>query len=162
MPNFTGIDLTGAILNDRFGVTKYKTADEPLASSTTYQNDDQLFGWSVLANAVYELDLHIVYQAAVAAAFKNRFVLPAGATVEGWDFTYDAGTTEMAVGTLGTSNAEVTGLPGTAGNVPYWVRGTLHVGATAGTVDWQWAQNTSNATATIVRKGSRCTLRRID
>lgn len=162
MAILAGTKLTAAILNERIGVTKYKTADETVVSSTTYQNDDQLFGWTVSASAVYALELHIIYQAAVAGGFKNRFVLPSGATIEGWDFTYDNGTTELAAGTAGTSDAAVTGLPGTAGNVPYWVRGTLHVGANAGTVDWQWAQETSNGTGTIVRKGSRCTLKRID
>lgn len=162
MPNFTGVDLTGQILNERFGVTKYKTSDESVISSTTYQNDDQLNGWSVVALAVYELDLHVIYQAGATGQFKNKFVLPSGCTVEGWDFAYDNGATEMAAGTAGTTDAAVTGLPGTGGNMPYLVRGTLFVGANAGTVDWQWAQTTSNATATIVRKGSFCTLRRID
>jgi hypothetical protein len=160
VPNFSGIDLTGQILNDRFGVTKYKTADEPVASSTTFQNDDQLSGFTVLANAVYELLLVTTYQASVAGAMKQRFVIPAGASIENWFFLYNPGTTTLSSGTPG--DGQVTGVAGTAANVPWVIAGTLMMGSTAGTLDWQWAQNASNATATIVRKGSRLTLRRID
>jgi hypothetical protein len=41
------------------------------------------------------------------------------------------------------------------------VHGLLVVGGTAGTVKLQWAQNTSNVTATILKSGSFLVLRRV-
>ncbi|GLZ36208.1 hypothetical protein Lesp02_83950 [Lentzea sp. NBRC 105346] len=161
MGNFTGIDLTGAILQDRWGVTKYKTADEPLASSATFQNDDQLSGFTVVANAVYALELVSVFTAHASGGLKQRFVIPSGASLEGWMFGNDPGTADVQAGTPG--DGQVTGIAGvTSTRLPWFIRGTLMMSSTAGVLDWQWAQNASFATATIVHKGSRLTLKRID
>lgn len=144
-------------LNAALGIHKYKTADETISATTTLQNDDHLFA-SVEANAVYGLILTVMYQSGTTPDFKQAFTAPAGTTFESGWFLYNPGTIGFgATGALGS----VTGLGGTGANVPFMLSATVFVGGTAGTLQWQWAQNTSDAGSTIVRKGSRLTLVRL-
>lgn len=145
-------------LNAALGIRKYKTADETVNNSTTFQNDDHLFA-PVEANAVYSLDLYVVYSSGATPDFKQVFTAPAGTTLEASFFDYNGGAFAWAAtGALGS----VTALAGTGANAPFIIRGTLFVGGTAGTLQWQWAQNAANASDTIVRKGSRLILVRLD
>lgn len=141
-------------LNAALGIHRYKTADETISATTTLQNDDHLFA-PVEANAVYSLYLTVLYQSGTTPDFKQAFTAPAGTTFESSWFLYNPGT--VALGTTGALGS-VTGLAGTAANVPFILSATVFVGGTAGTVQWQWAQNTSDAGSTIVRKGGRLTL----
>lgn len=140
----------------------YKSSDTSRASTATYANDPHLTV-SVVANAVYGVELVGLYQAGGTGQFKVQFTYPTGATMEAASWDYDPGADEWAavVGIPLSSPAQfVTGLMGTGGNVPFRLLATLHMGSTAGTLAFQWAQFASNATATIVRKGTRLTLTR--
>lgn len=160
MPDFVaGQDLTADDLNwYARGLHAYKSADETVNNSATFQNDDHLFV-SVQANGVYDLFLYAVYSSGGTPDFKEQFTAPAGAALEASFFDTNGGAFQWsATGALGA----VTALAGTGANAPFVIRATLFMGGNSGTLQWQWAQNTANASDTIVRKGSRLSLLRLD
>jgi hypothetical protein len=59
------------------------------------------------------------------------------------------------------STVPVFGLAGGSVNRPISMQGTLITSSTAGTLQLQWAQNTSDGTATRVLSGSHLVLQRI-
>ena len=142
-------------------VTIKKAVAETVTSSTTLQNDDD-FLFRAAANTSYEVIIHAVMEGATAGDFKWAWTVPSGTT--GWHGgtrTNTAGTainqvisetltTTLTAGTLGTGAGNRT----MARIVGYFV-----VGSTAGTIQFQWAQNASNGTGTSVRASSRMTYR---
>jgi hypothetical protein len=138
-----------------------KAADESVTSSTTIQNDDELF-FTTTNGTVYLIEAIIIYAS------------PAGGTNPDIKFAFGEGfattdnnrgvlaalyfnTTDTAAQVLGnTNNGSANWSAGTAATAPtdraVYVHG-WHVGA-GGTFRFVWAQNTSNASATIVRAGS--------
>lgn len=134
----------------------YKPADETVTSSATYQNDNDLF-FTAVASGVYLVDAYIWYQAGATGQLKIKIVPPSG-TMEAATFITDPSAVDWS---STAANLEVVGLTGTGGNTPLQLRATLFMGVTGGTVQCQWAQNVSNGTGTILRKGSRMTYARI-
>ena len=129
-----------------------KTADESLVSSTTLQNDDHLF-WSVVANTIYELSLHVTYNSGVTPDFKIGWTFPAGLTMTWAYIGVDLAGAIVNRGNLIQTSVLAQG--GAAGvEIHLAVFGVVVVGGTAGTLRLQWAQNTSDAGSTIVRAGS--------
>lgn len=133
-----------------------KSADESVTSSTTLQNDDELFA-SVLANTNYVFEGVFNFTGDTNADFKMAFTFPTGAELYMHFMTYDTALTNFGSfaqynPASGTSSAG--GVGGATTYRPTHVRGSLFVGGTAGTLQLQWAQNASNAAATILRKGS--------
>ena len=160
-PTWTaGQRVTAAQLTLMEPLLVYKLAAEAVTSSTTLQNDDELF-LPVAANAFYILDCWIQFNALVGADIKIAWTVPTSATMN-----YSA---------LGTGPTNYTDYDtsvvssGTArpakGNAPtpqaISSRGHLQTSSTAGTLQLQWAQNTSNATATSVLAGSWIRLNRV-
>lgn len=171
---YAGEDITADKLNSGFPVYARKTADESVTSSTAVQNDDELF-FSVAANAVYAVTGWIKYSG--PGDLQIDWTTPTDALGE-W-VGFGNGTT-VYTGTGG--NAVTTDTSSSAG---YMIRtetndvaqsrtfggistntyavaiyGTLRTGATAGTYQFQWAQGTSNATATTVYTDSWLCLQR--
>lgn len=142
-------------------IMKYKTADVSRASTAAYADDNELAA-SVVASAAYSVEVYGNYQAGATGQIKFQMTFPTGATLEGGSWEYDAGTDAAGAvnwasnGTLSSSSpaAFVAGLVGTGGNVPFRLTGLLITSTTPGILALQWAQNVSNATATILRKGS--------
>lgn len=149
----TALDLLNSITR---GVVK--TADESLTSNATLQNDDDLV-LPVVASATYIVEWSLVTDGALAADFKYSFTGPASATMT-WEsvgiLTTDTtataarGATDNA--TIGTVQTHGTILAGTNSRIDG--RGVLTVSTTAGSLQLQWAQNTSTASATRCRAGS--------
>ncbi len=138
-----------------------KTADQSVTSSTTLTNDNHL-AVSVQANAVYDLRLLITYDGSTSGDLKIQFNVPASAVLVGQahapvstaasqqdyqDFSISAGIT-INYGVLGAT---------TVGSLS----GTLVTSGTAGTVQLQWAQLTSNGTATRILTNSTLRLIRV-
>lgn len=146
-------ELNSAIAFGR-SLLAYKLSDETISSQATLQNDDDLF-LPVEANAVYEGVLQFTWQSGATPDFRESLSLPTGATANGW--VADTGTTSGLCGAL----AALTSQPGTGANVSYRLSGVLVMSSTAGTAQWQWAQQTSDASNTIVRAGSYFKLTRI-
>lgn len=150
---------------DVFGVTAYKTGDESVTSSTTLQNDDLLV-LPVASNARYIMEAFLVYTGAAdpAGGLKLGWTGPSGATMKWANF----GTTQNAAPALVNYNVVAESIGGGRGVGtnsgtemtcrPY---GVLNTSSTSGNLQLQWAQGTSNATATVVKAGSLIHLRRI-
>ncbi|MEU8270822.1 hypothetical protein AB0B89_27150 [Sphaerisporangium sp. NPDC049002] len=135
---------------------KTKSADETVNNSTAVQDDDHLF-LSVDANTNYLVEALIVYNSNSTADFQMGWSGPSGAT-----FTWASGGMDTTVsGSLGSIDLKSRDIATTADSGGWnfsdlIVRpaGRLAVGATAGTFRFRWAQNTANASNTIVRSGS--------
>ncbi len=123
----------------------YKTSDQSVTSSTTLVNDNNLF-FSVLAGEVwqFEVDIYTTSSTIPLGGLAAAFVVPAGCTLQ-WGRA-DAGSTAQTVS--GTATSIVSG--------PVLIKliGQVIVGSTAGTVQFQFAQQTSTATATVMKAGS--------
>lgn len=137
-----------------------KTADESVTSSTTLQNDDTLL-LPVRASSVFRFTALVAYTGNTTGDIKFAFTFPSGAAC------YWAGkgpsTADDGYGTVGASKhaasfAESSGtstsFAGSTSTLAVLIEGILITGSTPGTLTLQWAQNTSNGTATTVKAGS--------
>jgi hypothetical protein len=133
-----------------------KGADEPVTSTTTLQNDDALT-ITVAANTIYRAKLMLVYDGLAAADFKYSLSGPTGTTYPAWK-TYGLDTADAAV--IGSVYRGLGAFPALHGALGVGTSllidggGIVNVGANPGSVTVQWAQITSNATATSVKAGS--------
>lgn len=161
---------TGLTITAGKGYKTYvrKSATESLASNTTMQNDDHIT-FTLAASAVYELRAYLAVSGPSAGDFKtqwaftgpasggshtNRSALGPATTVtdvadtnvrssrQGW-------TTSVTYGTDGTNTSHIE------------ESGLLDTAAGSGTITLQWAQNTSNATSTVVSNSSYAVLERL-
>ncbi len=130
----------------------FKTADESVSSSAALQNDDHLF-FSVGANERWAFRLFL-FGGSVSATpnMRMNFSLPANASGRYAQFGRGASTpTFHNNGVMGGGDVQVDA----AGVSRVWFcDGFVLVGDTAGTVQMQWAQFTSNATAFTLLEGS--------
>lgn len=159
-----GDDITAGLLTSMLPVIKAKAVTEPLSASTTMQNDDELFA-SVAANATYSVMLHLFHDADTTGDINIGWSGPTGATMN-WGSVV-AHVNETSSGTVTAVSmqtriiSEVQSIGGGASTGTYSVvHGTLITSSTAGTLNFQWAQRVSSATATNVRAGSTLILHR--
>lgn len=145
-----------------------KTSDESVTSSTTLQNDDHLF-LSVAANCTYHVEALILYSARSDTDFKYKWDCPAGSALKVTSYGLAVGDTTTDGTTIyyGHVNESSTGVHGGAAaeNTTFMtvnMTGVLVVSSTAGTMRFTWAQNTSNATAAIVRSHSYLKLTKVE
>lgn len=154
--DFTVQRLTATALNAAFdGVAPlgaYKSSDLPRSSTATVADDPDLI---VPVRATIAYAVRVVGSVSAGSTtpdFKYAFAGPSGATMTNWqsDSLWDSGRTyevRSAIGTTASIGCDTTQRPFTA-------TGILVVGATAGNFSLQWAQNTSNATATTLYAGT--------
>jgi hypothetical protein len=137
----------------------YKSADQSITSSAVLTNDSALFV-SVLASATYYFKMYIKYEGGTqgSADMKIGWAVPTGTTM-----SYE----RLALNTSGAADVgtptDQSGTPtfgsNGAGNSRTLVaEGTVLTSTTAGTLQFKWAQGTSNGTATIVHAGSALVL----
>lgn len=144
-----------------FPIIARKTADELIASSTTLQNDDNL-AWAVTASAVYLMELRVQYKADAAGDLKWGFTFPSGLTMlYGYWGVYDSASAFTSNGQKIQTDVPVVGGVGASTGIMLAMSGIVTVAATAGTLQFQWAQNTSNVNSTTVCAGSYGTLTRV-
>lgn len=146
-----------------------KTADESVTSSTTLQSDNELV-LAVSASATYFFRAWIMATDATDANgdIKFAFTFPAGATCH---FSGKGPHSLLASGAFGdgeyiarntaTSGSTVATYGLTTSVIGIEITGLLIVSGTAGNLQLQWAQNSSDANATTVQAGSFMTLERI-
>ena len=143
-----------------------KTAGETITSSSSYHNDGSL-ALSVEANAVYqyELLLMVTQSGGSSAGFKAQFSAPSGATAYSHVFRNVNNNSsfylENQVNTL-ILNAESGVITGSGGYNVLKANGIIINGASAGTLNVQWAQYTSTAINTIVMAGSYLMLNKVN
>lgn len=143
-----------------------RTSDLPRDTTATPAADPQL-SFSVQANAVYLLDGWIKYSADTAADINLDWSIPAGALGE-WtgsgasiDTAGSANGYSVQLAATDVDAARSFGGAGTGANLTIDIKGTLRVGATAGTYQLLWAQRVSNAAATTVYTDSWLRLHRV-
>lgn len=139
-------------------VTIRKPANETVTSSTTLQDDDH-FAFAVAANSVYTLESYIIYTGAAdpLGGLKMQFTGPAGSVMTWTNFGVNHGSASPI--TLVTYNvvaeALTAGAPravGTNGAVVMTCqpKGTVITSGTSGTLQFRWAQQASDVTATLI------------
>lgn len=128
-----------------------KSIDESKASDISAADDNELF-LSVVANTTYIFEALIWGESAsVTPDIKMAWNGPSGMSMRIWMVIGRTGATNItrllftSVGT--TQGLQLSGTVDREGMV---FHGVLTVGSTAGTLAFQWAQNTSDATATVV------------
>ena len=149
-----------------------KTVNESVTSSTTFQNDNELFFYGE-ANSTYlvEWQLHITggVDTASAAGKKLCYVIPSGSTpsevhyvqlFHGAGANRTDGTLSMA-GAAFTSGANAHNIGTAATGVSFTSDFVITIGSTPGNIQLQWAQLVSNATAVAVLAGSHVTYTKI-
>lgn len=153
-PSFTGTvtlptGLTGALRADSGVVSvdgtvirKVKSSDEIVNNSSVLQNDDDLF-FSVGANEIWAVRMYVKFSSPATPDIKFQWSLPSGATgfVTGEPY-YDGNSF------TGTSSFTFTGSSGTTRNLIF--QGYIETAGTSGTAQFQWAQNTQDASDTTV------------
>lgn len=148
-------------------LTAYKTGDTSRASTTTTSPDPHL-QVSVAANAVYQVEMFIAYTSLDTVDIQFDYSAPASAT--GILSPWAPDQSLAASGTTGTvryvADASVTAARAVGGSDASTIVtgrpvGTLITSGTAGTFSFDWAQNLSNATATVVKAGSWIRLTRM-
>jgi hypothetical protein len=117
-------------------VQAIKSADESVTSSTTLQNDDEL-ALALLAGVEYRISGLVILTGAAAAG---------GAAIAGGANVNAIRNTSGTSSPFGTSGATP---------VPAFIEGTVFPAPANFTLQTQWAQSASNATATVVKLGSR-------
>jgi hypothetical protein len=133
---------------------KMKTADEARTSSTTLANDNTLT-LDMISGIHYFIRGKIFYDTPTAADFKWRHAGPAAFAVRVKRSSIAPGANafgNVAVD-VAYSAADIVILE-TAGTTGYIEFEAIIASNTAGTFAFQWAQNTSNASATTVLGGS--------
>lgn len=149
-----GVGVQGPFDSGTSPVLVVKTADESVTSSTTLQNDDQL-KYPLLANLTYVFNLLAFYEGSTTGDIKFAFTVPTGATLEWASLRAGGSLASASFGTttedvLGSGTVAFGGANGAGTRLPFQARGIVVMGSTAGDLQFQWAQTTSDAVATTV------------
>jgi len=125
-----------------------KSIDETLNSDDTLQDDDELV-FAANANKTYYVMCHVWLNSGTTPDFKFTWVLPAGASGvkqnANWNGVQDSQTTDVEA----TNNVTMA-----VGTRIISMSFKIIVGGTAGDIQLQWAQQTSDAGDTTVQQGS--------
>jgi hypothetical protein len=136
----------------------YKTADESVTSSNTFQPDDHLT-FAVAANEIWVTTWRLMASGDTAADIKFQWTFPSGGTIRiGGIVVRSEGTIVGVSVDTGTSPAgDATNLaisvPATGARLTE-IQITFSNGGTAGNLALEWAQNSSSATATVLKQYS--------
>lgn len=139
-----------------------KPTDEPVTSSTTLQNDNDLIV-SVAANSTWLFLCMLDYEGGTQGASDIKWLwsIPAGASLR-YHGIHDTTGGASVAGTTYTGATTVTSGSNGAGVLKAATMiGSLNVSSSAGSVQLTWAQNSSSGTPTIVHAQSLLALWRI-
>jgi hypothetical protein len=126
-----------------------KTANETVNNSATLQDDNHL-SFHLPANGQWIFDASIKWSSGATPDLKLDWTLPSGTTGRyGVVGDQAQGTPDAQLDMAGTNV-----FPGGSGNFSTYLAGEITMGSAAGLVTLQWAQNTANASDTILQKGS--------
>ena len=142
-----------------------KAGGETVNNSTTLQDDDDLT-FSIGANETWAFLVLLDIVTPNAAGFKYQVTTPDGGDagyVMGFRSVGGSGVAGNVGDHKGTINAAVGFAIGGAGVAPQvWIEGWASTGATAGTVQLEWAQNAAVVGDTTVNANSFLYARRLD
>lgn len=155
-----GTRLNTAFVTSMLPLVAYKTADETVNTSATLQNDNDLF--LSIVPGTYALKGHFNYITGDTPDIKFGWTWPTFTvmtwTAHGPGTAVTTTTGDVTVSMLTESQTAVLG-GGGGGNMACVVTGTVYC-TTAGTLQLQWAQNTSTASNTSVLNRSWLELKR--
>lgn len=148
--------ITAAALTSLLPVRASKPSDTTVVSTTTIAADPDL-AVAVVANAEYEIDLHLIYAQGTTAQLTFGWTGPASATMTwfpiGLDVTVTAsqtGSVRVVPQTIGsTQTYGGNSTPTTCGAF-----GRLITSATAGLLTLRWGPSVSNATGLTLKADS--------
>lgn len=153
MTFLAGEDITSKRLGEEIGLPLRKPADQSVTSSTTLVNDN-FFTWVLDASTRYAVELFLAYTGDPAGNLKTGWGVPAGTTMT-WNATgLDTGLAYKNAANIAAASTTAFGAASTSLGRLAHITGTILTDTTAGSFTLRWAQNTSNAAATIVRAGS--------
>ncbi len=125
-----------------------------MSSSTTLQNDDVIKLPLVASDAVEFRGVLIISSTSATPDIKLTLAVPSGATIR-WHGEYFESTSTYASGGVIVASGTTVVLPVTANQIGMFeFQGIVVNGATAGDLQLQWAQNTSNAASIKVEQRS--------
>lgn len=128
-----------------------KTVDEIVNNSDVYQDDDELF-FPMAANEVWAFLLIPIIYGSEYAMFHAKFTAPSEAVLAGFFIELDSDGTRFSAPL--DIDSEFPLYAGEYNSSPLLVWGLLINGATAGNLQFQWAQYTAHESDTIVRAKS--------
>lgn len=131
-----------------------KTADETVNNSVTLQNDDELL-LAMAANEIWEFRLYLIVDSSAVADFKIGWAVPAGCTLKWAANQFDTTLNNVVRMAQVESETQGIGSPGvTRHDLIAVVHGLAINGANAGNLQLQWAQNTAEASNTVLKANS--------
>lgn len=162
-PTITTPTITG-VLGGLSIITRRKTADESVTSSTAVQNDDHLT-FAIAANEEWIAHGTLSVGALLGTTgFKYTVTVPAAATLIA-TISMTGDTNDKSSSGHITSSGTIADITATLMAACQNAIATIHIwclnGANAGNVQVQWAQSTSSVTAITVRKGSSLVANRV-
>lgn len=138
--------------------TKYKTSNESVTSSTTFQDDNDFF-LSVEANALYVVELYLSIVGNTSGDFKMQWTVPSGTDGIRWRQTLVTGAAadtdnKSQIDTISGGSSASGVLSTTSPRAFLSEIMSVDTAGTSGTLTLQWAQNGSNANPTTIQAGS--------
>lgn len=163
-----GQRVTSLLLSRMLPLEAVKPSNTDRSSTTTFVDDPDL-ALQLEANAVYQVVFYLHFAALDAARFKTAWTVPSGATGNRSAVGPDqgvilSGTSSGGTGRWGAHNFTTSVTYGTrdsATNQCFAMEESTLTTTNAGTLALQWAQATSNATATRLAAGSALRAKRI-
>jgi hypothetical protein len=137
-----------------------KTADESVTSSTTLQDDDELF--LGCPPGLYTVDLLVKFTStsgASAAKYRTEWSGSGTMVVQNVDVVSTGGTAQNTDAAY-TLNEVMTITLSTTTYTVVWIRAGLKA-TTSGILKFRWAQGTSNANALVCKAGSFMVVRKM-
>ena len=135
-----------------------KGSDTTRNNTDTLANDTGLVTGTLPANSVWEFEAVIHYRSSTVADYKHAMIMPSGATLIASVLFYSSA---AALTHAVYAGASLAGGGLGAVTIDLRVKGILRIGGTAGTVQYQWAQNTLEVSDTITYAESYMKLLRI-
>lgn len=159
----SGMRLTPDRLNALAPMGRWRTVDSSAVNNSTTMVNDTVMVWTgLLANAVYELHVMLRFNSNSTADLKYGWTTPAGSTFS-WESDGYNTTNARAINALGGAQQPGFAGGGQGGTTDDAVEftGLLIMGSSSGTLQGQFAQNTANASNTVLKAGSHGTLIRL-
>lgn len=147
-----GDEPTAAQLNQYAPKIVVQVADTspPVNNSTTLVNDDGMV-FALEANTRYVISGRVVFNSGATPDIKIGWTYPAGVTLNYSLTGYSGGAFSSSGPYTQTSTPA---MDGGASDDEFMIRGVVTVSSTAGNLQLQYAQNTANASNTVIKAGT--------
>lgn len=165
-----GQRLTASFISQMLPTYVYKPASTTRASLVVAADDTDL-AFAAEANVTYDVYFRVRFAGLQAAGIRTKWNVPAGANglrcCQGPGSANavqtDANTTEMRQAVHGFTTDVLYTNPRNSASLFTWLEEwcTVTMAATAGNITFQWAQNVTNATGTVVQAESFVQYRRV-